>query len=164
MIGLKLRLDGLDRQITRAEKLADFASVAKLEVEERKLMAEMALLSGPSPETVSAETVCPQNSTAGAMGVSETFSLDISTSTSRYHPVAKKVRTGDPVASVVRAVVPTITVTVDGGSTSVVSSIVVSSKKKPMEVDTSDDDDDDDSSVPPSWLDFVGNKTEQNNV
>ena len=39
MIGLKLRLDGLDRQITRAEKCADFASVAKLEVEERKLMA-----------------------------------------------------------------------------------------------------------------------------
>ena len=70
MIGLKLRLDGLDRQITRAEKLADFASVAKLEVEERKLMADMALLSGPSPKTVCAETVFPQTSTAGAMGVS----------------------------------------------------------------------------------------------
>ena len=54
MIGLKLRLDGLDRQITRAEKRADFASVAKLEVKERKLMEEMALLSGPSPETVCA--------------------------------------------------------------------------------------------------------------
>ena len=67
-------------------------------------------------------------------------------------------------ASVVRAVVPTITVTVDGGSTSVVSSIVGSSLKNPMAVDTSDDDDDDDSSVPPSRLDFVGNKTEQNNV
>ena len=85
MIGLKLRLDGLDRQITRAEKRADFASVAKLEVEERKLMADMALLSGPSPETVCAETVFPQTSTAGAMGVSETFSLDSSTSTSSYH-------------------------------------------------------------------------------
>ena len=57
MISLKLRLDGLDRQITRAEKRADFASVAKLEVEERKLMEEMALLSGTSPETVCAETV-----------------------------------------------------------------------------------------------------------
>ena len=65
-------------------------------------------------------------------------------------------------ASVVGAVVPTITVTVDGGSTYVVSSIVGSSKKNPMAVDTSDDDDD--SSVPPSRLDFVGNKTEQNNV
>ena len=96
------------------------------------------------------------------MGVSETFSLDSSTSTSSYHPVAKKVRTGDPVASVVRAVITTITVTVDVGSTYVVSSIVGSSKKNPMAVDTSDDDDD--SSVPPSRLDFVGNKTEQNNV
>ena len=127
-------------------------------------MAEMALLSGPSPETVCAETVCLQTSTAGAMGLSETFSLDSSTSNSSYHPIAKKVRTGDPVASVVRAVVPTITVTVDGGSTYVVSSIVGSSFKKPMAVDTSDDNGDDDSSVPPSRLDFVGNKTEQNNV
>ena len=98
------------------------------------------------------------------MDVSETFSLDSSTSTSSYHPFAKKVRTGDPMASVVRAVVRTITVTVDGGSTYVVSSIVGSSLKKPMAVDTSDDDDDDNSSVPPSWLDFIGNKTEQNNV
>ena len=57
MIGLKLCLGGIDRQITRAEKRADFASVAKLEVEELKLMAEMALLSGPYPETVCAETV-----------------------------------------------------------------------------------------------------------
>ena len=89
----------------------------------------MDLLSSPSPETVCAETVFPQTSTAGAIGVSETFSLDNSTSTSSYHPVAKKVRTGDPVASVVGAVVPTITVTVDGGSTYVVSSIVGSSKK-----------------------------------
>ena len=67
-------------------------------------------------------------------------------------------------ASVVRSVVPTITVTVDGGSTYVVYSIVGSSKKNPMSVDTLDDDDDDDSSVPPSRLDFVGNKTEKNNV
>ena len=73
-------------------------------------------------------------------------------------------RTGDPVGSVVRPVVPTFTVTVDGGSTYVVSSIMGSSKKKPMVVDTSDDDDDDNYSVPPSWLDFFGNKTEQNNV
>ena len=39
MIGLKLCLDGIDRQIARAEKRADIASVAKIEVEERKLMA-----------------------------------------------------------------------------------------------------------------------------
>ena len=63
--------------------------------------------------------------------MSKTFSLDSSTSNSSYHPVEKKVRTGDPVASVVRALVPTITVTVDGVSTSVVSSIVGSSKKIP---------------------------------
>ena len=71
-----------------------------------------------------------------------------------------------------QAVVPTITVTVDGDSTSIVSSIVGSSLKNPMAVDTLDDDDDDndnddeddDSSVPPSRLDLVGNKTDQNNV
>ena len=68
------------------------------------------------------------------MGVSETFSLDSSTSTSSYHLVAKKVRTGDPVESVVRALVPNITVTVDGGSTSVVSYIVGSSKKIPWQL------------------------------